>query len=102
MIADPGLRQFVIPRWVMWLVKEDEAQINKWGYQTHSFPEWCSILGEEVGELNAAVLRHIFYEDSPESIFREAVQVATLAIKIAVMAHSLIPKNPVQERKTHD
>lgn len=66
--------------------KEDEAQVAKWNYQTHSAFEWLAFITEELGELSEAISNCKFREGDKEAIVAEAVQVATLAIKVAVMA----------------
>lgn len=70
--------------------KENERQIKKWGIQTHNAVVWDTILNEEVGELTKDMLQ--IYKSEPEKIqqhfdsaFREAIQVATLSLKIAEM-----------------
>lgn len=78
--------------------KENERQIKKWGIQTHNAVVWDTILNEEVGELTKDMLQ--IYKSEPEKIqqhfdsaFREAIQVATLSLKIAEMLNNLINKN---------
>lgn len=70
---------------------ENLRQVTKWGYQDVAPQEWMCFLVEEVGELAQAVNK--VYSDGPdrspdftkESIYKEAIQVATLALKIARM-----------------
>jgi NTP pyrophosphatase (non-canonical NTP hydrolase) len=64
---------------------ENEAQIKKWGYQEHSLWEWLAFTLEELGELSEAISEQHFRDGNVDDIIKEAVQVATLAIKIAVM-----------------
>ena len=59
---------------------EDVRQRAKWGEQWHEASMWYVILGEEFGELGKAIL-----EEESVDIIAEAVQVATLALKIAWM-----------------
>jgi len=66
--------------------KEDESQLAKWDYQTHSAWEWLAFITEELGELSKAVSEYRFREGHKQDIVAEAVQLATLAIKFAVMA----------------
>ena len=40
---------------------ERENQNDKWGDQNHTLPEWCTILGEEFGELCEAVNETVLY-----------------------------------------
>jgi len=66
---------------------EDERQIAKWGHQTHTAEEWLMYLTEEVGELSKAISELKYARGgTAEEITREAVQVATLALKMARMA----------------
>ncbi len=73
------------------IVSEDLAQREKWGNQRYSIYKWLTILGEEVGELNGAVLDIVKGrgdEDHLKHIELEATQVATVALKIAWMARN--------------
>jgi NTP pyrophosphatase (non-canonical NTP hydrolase) len=61
-------------------------QHAKWGEQGHALGTWLMILGEEVGELNQAVLETYFPGDGTHGGFgnirAEAVQVAAVACQI--------------------
>jgi NTP pyrophosphatase (non-canonical NTP hydrolase) len=69
---------------------ERAAQVEKWGTQRHSWPEWMSILTEEVGEAaQAANKAHWTVPDYRESIRKqvqalreELVQIAAVAVQI--------------------
>lgn len=74
------------------IASEDEAQREKWGVQYHYLAKWCLILGEEVGELNKAILEYFVGNDTLTQVVREAVQVATLALKIAWMCRRKLKK----------
>jgi NTP pyrophosphatase (non-canonical NTP hydrolase) len=68
---------------------EDESvrQIKKWGIQERTAFEWDTYLTEEVGSL-AKAINECEYRDGPrEKVVSEAIQVATLALKIAEMFH---------------
>lgn len=65
------------------IAEENHRQVEKWGIQEHSYPEWMTILTEEVGELAQAVNVQHFMGNNRKPIFKEAIQVATLALKIA-------------------
>lgn len=65
---------------------ENIYQLNKWGVQTRSSFEWYCYLGEEVGELSKAISEFEYRRGPFGNIFNEAIQVATLALKIAEMA----------------
>ncbi len=71
-----------------WVEQEDFEQRHKWGNQDHDIFQWLAILSEEVGELSKAVIEFWFNKGAPTDIVREAVQVATLALKIAWMMQS--------------
>lgn len=71
------------------IIKEHHKQIDKFGKQTATPAEWLMYLGEEFGELCEAVCS---VEDgdngkgiTEKNIYNEAIQVATLALKIAEM-----------------
>ena len=66
---------------------EDRRQLNKWGIQECSPFEWLAWLVEEVGEL-AQAINKIYTDHDKENvekmdIRKEAIQVATLSLKIA-------------------
>ena len=63
--------------------RESHEQLKKWGVQKRTLPEWLMYLTEEVGELNEASAEFIYRLGSVNEIFDEAIQVATLALKIA-------------------
>jgi len=64
---------------------EDNAQLDKWGYQTHDIFKWMAFITEEVGEMAKAISEYTFRDGTSKEIEREAVQVATLALKVAHM-----------------
>lgn len=68
------------------LIRESERQIRKWGIQEASPFEWLSYLVEEVGKLAKAINEFSYCEKDKSKIAEEAIQVATLALKIAKMA----------------
>lgn len=67
---------------------ERKNQNEKWGVQDHSLSEWCTILGEEFGELCEAVNETVLYNaDKPEkagieNILKECVHVSAVAVQI--------------------
>ena len=66
---------------------ENQRQLRKWGFQTHRPEEWLMYLTEEVGELAKAMSEYKYNRGgTAEDIEKEAVQVATLAAKMARMA----------------
>ena len=64
---------------------ENTRQLKKWGVQTHSLFEWCNYLTEELGELAKAIAENEYRKGMKEDIYNEAIQVSTLALKIAEM-----------------
>ena len=62
------------------VIIERQKQESKWGQQNHSPETWLLILGEEVGEVNKAILEHRF-GNKPISEYREElIQVAAVAV----------------------
>lgn len=62
------------------VAKERERQNTKWGVQRHNPLTWLAILGEEVGEVNKAVLENIFSRKGLEEYRQELIQVAAVAV----------------------
>ena len=71
--------------WIFKIQSENIRQLKKWGVQTHSAFEWLAYITEELGELSNAISEHEYRTGVKENIVKEAIQVATLAIKIAEM-----------------
>jgi NTP pyrophosphatase (non-canonical NTP hydrolase) len=65
---------------------ENSRQLKKWDVQDRSPFEWLAYLSEEVGELSEAISEH-HYDRGGQlcDVYTEAIQVATLALKIAEM-----------------
>lgn len=68
--------------------RENSRQIDKWGVQSCSPFEWITWLTEETGELAQAVSEHYYRGKPKEEIYKEAIQVASLALKIAEIHRS--------------
>lgn len=66
--------------------RENERQVAKWGIQSHRPSEWVLFTTEELGELAKAVGEHQYRDGDSTEIVKEAIQVATLSLKIAEMA----------------
>jgi NTP pyrophosphatase (non-canonical NTP hydrolase) len=66
--------------------KESYRQIEKWGFQQHDLFEWYIYTAEELGELAKAISEYAYRDGRLEDVIKEAIQTATLAIKIAIMA----------------
>ena len=71
----------------VWLLvcQENHRQIEKWGVQDHDPFEWLGFTLEELGETSEAISEHRFRNGSASDVVKEAIQVATLALKIAEM-----------------
>ncbi len=68
------------------VLRENRRQLDKWGIQTHSPFEWLAYTTEELGELSKAISEYYYLRcGSRQDIIKEAIQVATLALKIAEM-----------------
>ena len=65
------------------VTQEHVNQFNKWGYQEQTLPEWLMFIGEELGEVNEAVAEFMYRGGDPKEIYNEAIQAATLLLKLA-------------------
>lgn len=65
--------------------EENKNQISKWDIQDRTRFEWFIYLAEEVGELAEAISEEHYREGCPDDVVEEAIQVATLSLKIAEM-----------------
>lgn len=61
---------------------ERDRQQQKWGIQTHSIPEWMTILGEEYGEACKAGLESEYRHAMLADLEKELVQVMAVALAI--------------------
>lgn len=64
---------------------ENINQINKWGVQVHTPFEWLTYTTEELGELAKAISEYEYRNGTKKQIIKEAIQTATLSLKIAEM-----------------
>lgn len=72
--------------------EEHKKQIKKWGIQTHSIFEWNNYLTEELGELSEALADYEYERGGAINAYMEAIQVATLSLKIAEMMQQEVRK----------
>jgi hypothetical protein len=73
-------------RWIIRrIIHEHAHQIAKWGVQTHTAFEWLTYTAEELGSLAKAIGEHEYRGGPKDRVISEAIQVATLALKIAEM-----------------
>lgn len=71
---------------VFFMVKnENIRQLAKWGIQDKSPFEWLTYTAEELGETAKAISEHHYRGGSATAVVKEAIQTATLALKIAEM-----------------
>ena len=59
---------------------ERQNQDSKWGEQNHHPFVWLAILGEEIGEVNKAVLYQNFDGNTLDNYREELIQVAAVAV----------------------
>jgi len=65
--------------------QENQRQLAKWGIQNRDPFEWLAYMTEELGETSEAISEWMYRGGSAEHVAREAIQTATLALKIAEM-----------------
>lgn len=64
---------------------ECQQQVIKWGIQDRTPFEWLTYITEEVGELAEAIQEHEYHAGSADTVAKEAIQAATLCLKLAEM-----------------
>ena len=67
------------------VIAENKRQVDKWGIQDRTPFEWLTYTTEELGELACAISEHHSRGGSSQDVVKEAIQTATLALKIAEM-----------------
>ena len=67
------------------ILRENIRQLEKWGIQDHSPSEWLMFTTEELGELAEAIGEWQYRGGLVEDVVKEAIQTATLCLKIAEM-----------------
>ena len=72
---------------------EHHAQIAKWGVQDRHPFEWLAFALEELGETSDAISEWFYRGGEPEHVVKEAIQTATLCIKIAEMFNHIEVNN---------
>jgi len=70
--------------------RENLAQLEKWGVQDHEPVWWLAFATEELGELSEAISEFSFRGGLAEDVVKEAVQLATLSLKLAEMFQNLL------------
>ncbi len=65
------------------IINERNRQDVKWGKQSHSYPLWRIILGEELGEADKEYLEYQFgNEKDRQKLLKELVQVSAVSVAI--------------------
>ena len=83
-----------LPKLVDLVLEEHECQIEERGVLTCTSFEWVEYLQGELGELKVAVYDYKHHRDGKAStVVQEAIQVATLCLKIAEMYMDLEDKD---------
>ena len=73
------------------VLRENQRQLDKWGVQTRSPFEWLAYITEELGELSNAISENYYQRCGTRGdIVKEAIQTATLLLKIAEMFQDLL------------
>lgn len=67
------------------VMEEQDRQIKKWGVQIRHPFEWLAYTTEEHGELAEAISEFVYREGLQSNVIKEAIQEATLCLKIAEM-----------------
>jgi len=81
MLCDGARGQY--EKTILSLVQDErDCQQRKWGIQTHSIPEWMTILGEEYGEACKAGLESEYRGEPLKNLEKELVQVMAVALAI--------------------
>jgi hypothetical protein len=70
--------------------RENVRQLEKWGIQDHEPFEWLGFATEELGETAKAIGEFTYREGLVEDVVKEAIQTATLMLKIAEMFQDLL------------
>jgi hypothetical protein len=72
------------------IADENHRQLEKWGIQDHSPEEWLMYATEELGETAKAIGEYKYRGGLVENVVKEAIQTATLMLKIAEMHQNLL------------
>jgi len=83
----------------MLILTENANQLDKWGIQDHNPSDWLMFTMEELGELAEAIGDWKFRDGKASNVIKEAIQVATLSLKIAEMFLAR-KENVINETKT--
>lgn len=67
------------------VLKENGRQLDKWGIQELHPCTWLTVVAEELGEMSEAILKYEFEGGDSADVVKEAIQTATVSLKIAEM-----------------
>ena len=83
---------------------ENQHQLEKWGVQDHHPFAWLAFANEELGETSKAISEYLYRGGHREDVVTEAIQTATLCIKIAEMFrhHYDIPRDDITGEVKND
>ena len=70
---------------------ENNKQLAKWGIQDHEPFAWLAFATEELGELSEAISEYLYRNGKSDAVVHEAIQAATLCLKIAEMFMTVRP-----------
>ncbi len=95
-LTDDGLYMDFLQELNELIYTENRKQINKWGKQCHDIHKWLTIVHEEIGEIDKAILElehNYMIDDCDTSTFKknqikkEIIQTLTLYIKLYKMVN---------------
>ncbi len=72
------------------VLRENQRQLDKWGVQNRTSEEWLMFATEELGETAKAIGEWEYRGGLAEDVVKEAIQTATLMLKIAEMYNGLL------------
>ena len=75
------------------VIHENSRQLYKWGIQDHLASEWVMFTVEELGELANAINEWNCRCGDAREVVKEAIQMATLTLKIAEMFQDLVERS---------
>lgn len=79
--------------------QENERQLAKWGAEDRSPFEWLAYTTEELGEMANAISEEYYRDGHPGHVVKEAIQTATLCLKIAEMYLNMKKVTTVEDNK---
>lgn len=77
------------------IAEEAQKAREKWPDSVHAM----TALTEEVGELAQAILQHTYEKGDPHRVWKEAVQVAFMAMRVATEGDSTFAYQPTPQKR---